>query len=185
MTQLDLLAAVVAALDSAGIDHMVAGSFASTYHGEPRMTQDIDLVIDPDEQSLARFVAAFNSPPYYSSDAAGALRRRDMFNLIETDTGWKVDLIIKRDRPFSLSEFGRRRPATIGGVRTFVATAEDSVLAKLEWRRKADSERQLRDVIGMLSASRDNLDNAYLDHWARELGVEDDLAEAREAARDR
>lgn len=183
MSQFELLGAVVSALDSAGIDHMVAGSFASTFHGEPRMTQDIDLVIDPDEGSLMQFVAAFEHPRYYASDALVALERRDMFNIIEIGSGWKVDLIIRRQRPFSESEFERRQAVTIGGVNTYVTTVEDSILAKLEWRQKTASDRQMQDVVGMLGTAGDSLDDVYLDHWAVELGVVEGLSEARVAAR--
>lgn len=87
---------------------MVAGSLASTHHGEPRTTQDIDLVIDPTEGSLSAFLAGLDQNRFYIGDAQGALARRDQFNIIDVASGWKVDLIIRKDRPFSHSEFARR-----------------------------------------------------------------------------
>jgi hypothetical protein len=87
-----------------------------------------------------------------------------------------------KDRPFSREEFSRRQPTVIGGVELFVATAEDTVLAKLEWRNQSDSERQFRDVVAIISAQ--DLDNAYLRRWAEELEIASPLGEAMTAARD-
>ena len=93
-----LLARVVTALDVAGIPHMVTRSFASTFHDEPRMTRDIDLVIDPDTTTIALFVEQFEPEAFYIDNAAAATASRDMFNVIDVTTGWKVDLIIRKDR---------------------------------------------------------------------------------------
>lgn len=174
--QLEFLSTVVGLLDEAGIPHMLAGSMASTFHGEPRMTRDIDMVIEPTTESMERFVAALDRSRYYVDNAAEAVRRRDMCNVIDIETGWKVDLIVRKDRPFSREEFRRRQPAVIGGVEVFIATAEDTVLAKLEWRARSDSERQFRDVTAILSAQ--DLDRDYLAQWAVELGVAEALGEA-------
>jgi hypothetical protein len=174
--QFEFLKTVVGLLDDAGIPHMVAGSMASTFHGEPRMTRDIDMVIDPTPEAIEQFVAALDRSRYYVDDVVGAVRRRDMANVIDTESGWKVDLIVRKDRPFSHEEFRRRQPVVIGGVKLFVATAEDTVLAKLEWRAGSGSEQQLRDVVAVLSAQ--TLDMEYLRRWATELGITEALDEA-------
>jgi len=163
----DLLRRLVAKLDATGVPHMVAGSFASTYHGVPRSTQDIDLVIDPTASSLEALLAALPANDYYvDPDAArDALRRRSQFNLIDMATGWKVDLIVRKTRPFSVEEFRRREPADLFGARVFLATAEDSIITKLEWAKLGDSERQLRDVAGIISVRGAALDRAYIEHW--------------------
>jgi hypothetical protein len=94
-----LLAAVIRELDGAGIPHMLVGSFASSVLGAPRATQDIDLVIDPTPEALDRFVAAFDADRVYIGPSSQeALARRDQFNLIDTTSGWKVDLVIRKDR---------------------------------------------------------------------------------------
>jgi hypothetical protein len=176
----DLLRDVVRALDAAGVPYMLVGSFASASHGAPRATQDIDVVIDPTPEALDRFVAAFDSDStYVSPSAQAALTRRDQFNLIDTTTGWKVDLIIRRDRPFSLAEFARRRQARMLGVEVCVASAEDTVLAKLEWAASGESDRQVADAAAVLAVGADALDHDYLDHWAAELGITELLARAR------
>lgn len=98
MSLADLLAEIVAGLDRAGIPHMVAGSIASTHHGEPRTTQDIDLVIDPPETSLDAFVAGLDRDRFYVGKVFAALGRGEQFNVIEVTTGWKVDLMLRKDR---------------------------------------------------------------------------------------
>ena len=170
------LARLVAALDAAGIPHMVAGSFASTLHGVPRTTQDIDVVVDPTPSSLGVLLAGLPAPDYYvSSDAArDALARRAMFNVIDVATGWKADLIILKARPFSIEEFRRRVPTRMLDVDVFVATPEDTILTKLEWSNlSGGSERQLRDVAGILQVLGAVLDVGYIERWASKLGVED------------
>jgi hypothetical protein len=175
----DLLATVVHGLDEAGIAHMLAGSLASSFHGEPRSTQDIDMVIDPDEAALRTFLDRLDRDRYYVGDGLAALRNRSQFNIIDTTTGWKVDLIIRRDRAFSREELTRRRPVEILGCPAYVATVEDTVLAKLEWAALGGSERQLQDVVAMLRANAGAIDDDYLDRWAGDLGVEELLDRTR------
>ena len=181
MSAADLLRRVVAALDASEIPHMLVGSFASMSHGAPRATQDIDIVIDPTPEALDRFLAAFveDDAIYVSSSAQGALAARDQFNIIDTDTGWKVDLVIRKDRPFSRTEFGRRLPARALDVDVCLATAEDTILAKLEWAAMGGSDRQVADAATVIAVRGGDLDDAYLDRWAAELGVTDLLARAR------
>lgn len=149
----------------ADIPHMPAGSFASTHHGDPRTTNAIDLVIDPSREALERF--------YVSAEAAlEALDSRGQFNVVLLDSGWKADLILRKERAFSRAEFERRQAAEIAGVQVFVATAEDTIIAKLEWARAGESERQLRDVIGILEVSGERLDRGYIARWIAELDLQ-------------
>ena len=164
---------IVERLRVAGIPHMLAGSFASTYHGTPRNTQDIDLVIDPTPEALERFVVSLPADEFYVSlDAAReALAGRTQFNVIDVATGWKVDLIVRRDRAFSAEEFRRRRPAELLVAAVDVASAEDTVIAKLEWARLGESERQVRDVAGIIAVQGSVLDRDYVERWVRELDL--------------
>jgi hypothetical protein len=175
MSEGEPLRRVVAALDACGIPHMVAGSFASTHHGVPRSTNDIDLVVDPTADALERFVRSLDPQDFYVSPEAAqeAWRRRGQFNVVDLATGWKIDLILRKERAFSREEFGRRAPALVFGMKVFVASAEDTILAKLEWARLGESERQLRDVAGILEMQGGRIDRGYVERWARELGVEE------------
>lgn len=163
---------------------MIAGSFASSAHGLPRTTQDLDIVVDPPSAlAVERLVEAFTSAgQYVDRDAAqDAFRRRALFNVIDPATGWKVDLIVRKARAFSVSEFGRRFPTTMLGVPVFLATAEDTVIAKLEWSRACGgSERQRRDVAGILATHDASIDLAYLERWVAELALEREWALAHE-----
>jgi hypothetical protein len=168
-----LLARVAGALDHAGVPYMLAGSFASSHHGAPRATQDIDIVVDPTFDSLDRFLVALASDDiYFDADVArDEFKRRGQFNVIDGATAWKVDVIFRKARAFSHEEMARRIPATVLGVRVFVATAEDTVLAKLEWAKLGESERQLRDVRALLETSGDSLDLGHIEKWLDELSV--------------
>ncbi len=171
VTFADLLAHVISGLDRAGIPYMVTGSLASSYHGEPRATRDVDIVVDPTPIALARLVDDLLAADFYvdAEAAQTALAERTQFNAIGPDAS-KVVFIIRKDRPFSIEEFGRREPADLLGTRGFVATAEDLVIAKLEWAATTDSERHRRDVAGIVAVSA-QLDVAYVEQWASALGV--------------
>jgi hypothetical protein len=178
-------ALVLAALDRSEIPHMVAGSHASSYHGNPRSTNDIDLVIAPrTRRSLVEFAEGLPADRFYASAFAAeeAFRTRGLFNVIDMQTGVKVDLVLRKNRPFSESKFTRRRPARIFGVPVFVATPEDTILAKLEWAKLGESERQLRDVAGVLAVRGAGLDRAYLERWVAALGLADAWRRAQELA---
>ena len=166
---------VVEALDAAGARHMVVGSFASAFHGEPRTTRDIDIVVEAGPEELNRFLASLPESRWYSDAAAAheALERRSMFNVIDHDTGWKVDVIFLKRGAFAEGEFSRRLSTELLGCRVFVATAEDTILSKLSWARESGSERQLNDVAGIVAACGDALDRSYVDRWADELGLMD------------
>jgi hypothetical protein len=170
----DLLADAIDRLDRAGIGYMLTGSLASTYYGEPRATRDLDLVIDPGPEALDRLVEGLTADGFYvDSDAArAALRDRTQFNAIG-DAAAKIDFIIRKDRPFSVEEFRRRRRVELLGTSGFIATVEDLIVAKLEWAAATGSERQLRDIGGMLAVAGNTIDEAYLNRWIAELGLTD------------
>lgn len=180
----DLLARISRLLGEAGIGHMVVGSLASSFHGEPRQTRDIDIVIEPDAAGIRSFLGRLDRDAFYADDraAAEALERRSSFNVVELDSGWKVDLIVRRERPFSVEELARRVPVRILDVDTHIASAEDTIIAKLEWGVAGSSERQLRDVAGILRAQGHSLDQAYLDKWIRALELDDAWRRATEEA---
>lgn len=181
MTSEHPLRQIVRELDRAGIAYMLAGSFASTFHGDPRTTNDIGLVIDCDRASLDRFVRQLDPDLFYVGPEAAdeAWRRRGQFNVVILESGWKVDLFLRKDRAFSREEFSRRQSAEIAGARVWLATAEDTIVAKLDWARSGESERQLRDVIGVLEVCAGDLDLAYIERWVRQLDLVDLWQRAR------
>jgi len=179
----ELLQRVVPALQRANVPFMIAGTFASAAHGLPRATQDVDIVIDPTAEGLDALLALLPSDSYYvdADVAREALRTRGMFNVIDHATGWKIDLILRRNRAFSREEFGRRIAVSLLDVDVFMASAEDTILAKLEWSKASGgSERQRRDIAGIIATLGESLDRAYLAHWLRELDVEAEWALAQQ-----
>ena len=163
-----------ALLEAAGIPYMLTGSFASGYHGAPRASQDIDIVIAPTLGSLNAFLGLLPEDRYYvSRDAAlDAYGRKSLFNVVDFASGWKVDLICRKARPFSITEFDRRSARDFGGRSIFLASAEDVLLAKLEWAKLAESERQLEDAAGVLRIQGEGLDHDYVRKWVTALGLE-------------
>jgi hypothetical protein len=172
----DFLARLTAKLASARIPHMVVGSFASSFHGIPRSSQDLDLVIDPDERALRRFLESLPVEEYYAdADAAlDALRRQSQFNVIDMATAWKADLILRRRRPFSIEEMRRSIEGDLLGTRVLVASPEDTVISKIEWSKSGGgTDLQLRDAAGILAVRGATLDMAYIERWVAELGLGD------------
>lgn len=184
MVQPDLLARLAGWLAAAGVPYMVVGSMASSFHAEPRTTRDIDVVIDPTPESLGRLLETIPRAEFYvdAAEAMDALAQRRSFNVIEHETGWKIDLMIRRDRPFSLEELGRRVRVRLDQTDVYVATAEDTVIAKLEWAVAGESERQLRDVVSILTVNADTFDRAYIDRWVAALGLGESWERARALA---
>jgi hypothetical protein len=172
----EALVAVVRTLEQLGIPHMLTGSVASSFHGRPRSTHDADIVIDPSREQLDALIDRLDRAGYYvdSARAKDALIRRLQFNAIEMQSAFKIDLIFRKDRPFSHEELGRRQTAELSpGVAVALASPEDTILSKLEWAKKAGrSEKQIADAAGVVAVNR-SVDRAYVERWARELDVFD------------
>lgn len=184
MSLVAFLRVVVGVLENAGVPHMLTGSLASAYYGTPRATQDVDLVIDTEAGALNRIVDGLAGAGFYVDRGAAqeALESRGQFNAIDPSGGWKVDLIIKKDRSFSRAEFERRASAFVLGVDVSVASLEDILLAKLEWSRRGDSELQRRDVTQLLERAGARLDLAYVERWVLDLGLADEWKDAQQRA---
>lgn len=185
ISQRESLDRVIRLLDEAGIPYMVAGSVGSSVHGRPRATEDADIVIDPTEEQVTCLLALLEQG-YYVSDAVAldAFRRRTMFNVVDLGGGWKVDLIIRKERPFSLQEFQRRRRLDEMGSQMWIVSPEDTILSKLEWIKGRESDVQYSDALGVAIAQWRNLDQAYLRRWAGELDIENLLARLLKDARE-
>jgi hypothetical protein len=187
MTDPDLLTAltpVLRVLGDLGVRHFVGGSIASSAHGVARASVDGDVVAELAPPHVAPFVAALRQAYYVPEERIrDAVARRASFNVIHLDTMLKVDVFVSRDRPFERRAFERSRPTSIGapgGATLPISSAEDVVLAKLEWYRRGgeESELQWTDVIGVLQASASALDLPYLQRGSAELGVGDLLERA-------
>lgn len=184
MEILDVLERVISKLEELGIPYMVSGSAASSFYAFVRTTQDGDMVVALGSDQVEKFAAAF-APEFYLDRASirRALEMGGSFNLIHFESSLKIDFFPLRKRTFSQQEFSRRQPRLLlkGSIApAYVATAEDTILSKLEWFRAGGevSENQWKDIVGILKVQAGSLDLAYLNHWARELHVEDLLERA-------
>jgi hypothetical protein len=170
---------VTAALEKLGVPYVIGGSMASTAHGRIRTTMDVDLVADLHLTHIDALVQTLGDAFYVDPDAArNAIRRRSSFNLIHLETVFKVDIFIPKDRAFDRQQLARGEKQLIGlepEQTAYVASAEDIILAKLEWYRLGGevSERQWRDIQGILEVSGHRLDQDYLRRWAATLAVSD------------
>jgi hypothetical protein len=185
----EALRQVVAALDQLKIDYFVGGSVASGLLGEPRQTLDADLVAALLGRHAAPLAALLQSEFYVDLPAIlTATERQSCFNLIHLETMVKVDVFVAARSDFARSEFSRRVRTTVNPdqpLELFFASAEDIVLAKLDWFRKGGevSDRQWRDILGVMKVQATSLDHVYLREWADRLGVGSLLARAVSDAR--
>jgi len=171
LDELAVLRMVTTRLETAGIAYMVTGSVAASLYAEPRMTRDIDLVVELHPPDASRLVDMFGDEFICNADRIrDAIANRSLFNLIHTAAVVKVDIIVRKDTAYREEEFRRRRLSTIDGTGMWVVSPEDLILSKLDWARSSRSEVQLRDVRNVIAAQ-PSLDWAYLNIWADRLGV--------------
>lgn len=171
---------IAEALTRIGVSYVIGGSFASSVHGEPRSTNDIDMVVDLRESDVDAFIDAIGGECYVSHEAVvDAVREGGAFNVIHIATAVKVDIFVAGLDAFDRERLKRRMSVSFSSdpdsVTLFVDTAEDTILRKLEWYRRGGetSERQWRDVEGIVYAQTSRLDRNYLREWAARLGVSD------------
>lgn len=174
MSQSELLKRIVSVLDRTGTPYMLSGSYASSLQGEPRLTHDVDLVVELATTSIAAFSDAFPPPDYYLDEqsAADAVASKGQFNLIDVTSGDKVDFWLLTGDAFDQSRFARRYTETFEGMNIFVSRPEDTILMKLRWAEMSGgSEKQFGDALGVFQLQATILDMTYLHHWAGRIGV--------------
>ena len=181
-TRITLL--VTQTLEALGIPYAVGGSLASSLHGVMRSTLDVDIVADMRLEHIQPLVAAL-SKEFYADDEMmrDAIEHQSSFNLIHYETAFKVDIFIRKARAFDQMQLERRRMSVIATdpeQSVYVTSPEDVILSKLEWYRMGGevSDRQWRDIIGVLKTREGELDLDYLGKWANELKVTDLLERA-------
>ena len=180
---------VVDVLEKLGIDYVIGGSLASALHGVARATMDSDIVADFGAEHVIPFVDAIKSTFYVDDEMIrDAIRAHRSFNVIHLATLFKVDIFVAKEREFDRLQIARRSSYVLSAERNesaYVARAEDTILAKLEWYRMGDevSDRQWKDILGVIKVQSDKLDMEYLRRGANLLKVADLLERALNAAK--
>ena len=171
MTELDVLADVVNRLEQAGIAYMLTGSMAMNYYAVPRMTRDIDIIIEMQKEDGHRIFTLFEKDYYISEEGIkDALKHNTAFNIINNQSIVKIDFIIKKKSEYRLTEFNRRKKVKIDGFQVYIVSIEDLIISKLIWAKDSNSSVQTSDVENLMNQE---IDKEYLEFWKRELGIGD------------
>ena len=182
-TQREVFERVLDVLNSVSIQYMLVGSLASTYGGRPRTTHDADVVLAISAQEGDALAATLGDEFYAPDFVRDAVEHGDQFNAIHFESGVKVDFWLLSDSAFDLDSFRRRRAGTLFGRPAWVSSPESVILSKLRWHRDAGGDtRQYLDAVEVYEVQRPTLDEAYLDHWAEQLGLSDLLQRVRSEA---
>lgn len=174
MEHYELLQYITRVLTLLDVRYFVTGSTATIFYGEPRFTNDIDIVIELPEDKVDLFCHYFPLSDYYiSRDAViDALHTYSQFNIIHPFSGLKIDLIIPEPTLFNQERFRRARQVHAGdNCDPYFASPEDAILKKLEYYSQGGSDKHLRDIAGMIKVCRSLLDVNYIENWARNMGL--------------
>jgi hypothetical protein len=157
---------------------MISGSIAVNYYTIPRMTRDIDVVIELNESDIDKFVGLFEGDFYVNREMVEhEVARQGMFNIIYNRYVFKIDFIIKKSSAYQQAAFSRRKKVLIEQSPIWIISPEDLVISKLLWAKESHSEMQLRDVRNLIGTV-DNLELEYIENWIRELDLEQIYKEA-------
>ncbi|MBI5359051.1 MAG: hypothetical protein HZA48_00545 [Planctomycetes bacterium] len=176
MEQQDLIKLIADSFASLGVAYFITGSTASIIYGEPRFTNDIDIVADISEAHINDLIKKFPLPEFYLSEEAikDAVNRKLQFNIIHPSSGLKIDVIVKKNNLFDESRFKRlRKIQTSNNIYANFASPEDVIVKKMDFYRQGGSEKHLRDIAGIIKISGENLDYNYITNWANKLDLDD------------
>jgi hypothetical protein len=153
---------------------MVVGSIASIAYGEPRLTKDIDIVVELPEHAIPRFCASFPAPEFYVSDIAvrDAIKHRIPFNVLHPATGNKIDFVLPRADEWGRLQLARRQQVQLLTDRTgYTARPEDVIIGKMWYYAESEHEKHLRDITGILRLCPQPVDRDDVAAWAAKLGL--------------
>ncbi len=176
LDELEVLKTVSNRLNELKLNYMISGSVALNFYTEPRMTRDIDIVIEIKKKDVEDFADLFEGDFYIDKEMIYyAIKNRTKFNIISLRNVVKIDFIIKKNEEYSRLEFNRRIKATINDIELYLTSIEDLIISKLLWTQDRYSEIQFKDISNLMS---NEIDLEYTRKWSKILGVEDILNKA-------
>jgi hypothetical protein len=165
-----LLKRITESLEDKSIPYMLSGSIALNYYAVPRMTLDIDIVVELNEINLSDFFSIFDESYYINKDTAKEeIARSGMFNVIDHSTGFKVDFIVRKKTLYRDLEFRRRKKNQIGDLDVWIVTPEDLIISKIAWIQQLQSDKQMEDIKNLLAIP--GIDRNYIRNWCKELNL--------------
>lgn len=176
MEQYDLLKHLINAFESLGIRYLITGSIASIFYGEPRFTNDIDIVAEIKEYHIPGLLKLFPHDEFYISEDAvrDAIKHNHQFNIIHPSSGLKIDVIISKRDAFDNNRFERiKRISPIEDTQANFASPEDVIIMKMRYYKEGQSEKHLRDITSMLKISADIIDRKYIEQWVEKFDLKD------------
>jgi len=173
MNQKDVFARVIDILNELKISYMIVGSIASILYGKPRLTLDMDIVIDIKEEDIEDFVSKFDSDWYIDKEMIkDAISRKFYFNIIHIPSANKIDFFLLQDDDYAKGQFKRRKAENFDEVRqAFFSCVEDIIIKKLDYYLEGKSEKHIEDIMGILRTYPNKIDFDYLQKWAKRKGT--------------
>jgi hypothetical protein len=170
MTLEELLKEVVHKLEKQNISYMISGSLALSAYEIPRMTRDVDIIIELELEQIDSFVHHFTDHYYlHKPSIIEETTQKGMFNVIDNRSGYKIDFILRKNFEYRKTEFLRRKKMKIMGIDMWVVSVEDLILSKLLWIQQLQSEKQMEDIRNLLQDA--NPDRGYLNEWINKLNM--------------
>jgi hypothetical protein len=165
---IELLQGIVQTFEKKEIPYMLTGSLALNVYSIPRMTLDIDIVIELEESNLENFISIFRDGFYLDVQTIrNETKLRGMFNIIDHKTGFKIDFILRKNTEFRKLEFSRRNRKEIAGFEAWLVSPEDLIISKIEWIQQLQSDKQMGDIEKLLAIP--DIDKEYLSYWCNTL----------------
>jgi hypothetical protein len=167
--EINILKLVCKKLEQANVPYMITGSFAANFYAIPRMTRDLDVVIEVQRTDAKLLFQIFQNEFYIDQNSIlEAIEHQGMFNIIHNDSVFKIDFIIRKDSNYREIEFKRKQKIELDGVSIWVVAPEDLIISKLAWAKESFSEMQLGDIRNLFRTIK-TLDRNYIDKWVKNL----------------
>jgi hypothetical protein len=177
--EIKLLKLVCQALERIGAAYMLTGSLAANFYATPRMTRDIDIVIEIDKFEISRFCRCFENEFYLAKSAIlEAIEYEGMFNIVHNKSVCKIDFIVRKDSSYREIEFQRRRRIELDDMKIWIVSPEDLIISKIYWAKDSLSDLQMKDVMNIRDSVK-NLDEKYVSDWVQKLGLNDIYAKVK------